>query len=101
MDSTKLKLNLIIAVTLIGVGFITLTFLFPNLSLVFLSLEVILLPAIYSYTNERNEKIMKEYYAQAIEQIESEATQLENRTQELTLQNEILKKELSYPRKRK
>ena len=60
-----------------------------------------MLPAIYSYVNERNEKILKEHYNGAIEEIESKSIELETRYQELIIQNEILKKELGYFRKRK
>lgn len=83
MDTTELKTNVIISVTLVGIAFIILTALLPQFSFVFLSIEVILLPAIYSYASERNEKMLRDHYHGLIEKIEERTTDLERKNQKL------------------
>jgi len=62
MNLTNLRTFMQITVTAIGIIFIILLYFFPTISIVLLSTELVLLPAIYIIGNNYIEKKLKVYY---------------------------------------
>lgn len=79
--------------TLTAVNFIILSYLFPKHSVVFLSIEVVLLPAVYIIGNYYIEYLIKEEDKELIENLSSKVEGLEQELANQIMVNQDLKNE--------
>lgn len=89
----KIKIITTIAATSTAILFLTLYFLFQEYGVLLLSIEVILLPAVYVVGNIFAESTMKEQHKEILEEIFAETKELERKYYNIVAQYEIVRRQ--------
>ena len=87
--------------TLSAVLFIILSFLFPELAIMILSVEIVLLPSIYMIGNECSEQLLKKEYNKNLEEIRQSIGELNEKYNNQMVLNSILRKKIKGLRNEK
>lgn len=96
MDLTNLRVLVTIFATMTAIIFILMSYVFPNYSVLVLTIEVILLPAIYIVGNYYVEHLLERKYNQEIDFLSVQTNQLNEKYNNQRLLNIELKAALKY-----
>lgn len=90
MNTFKLRIYMTIIPTITAILFIILSFLFPDLAMMILSVEIVLLPSIYIVWNECTEQLLSREYKRKINEIRESTEELTEKYKNLEITNSIL-----------
>lgn len=91
MELVHIRVWITILATSIAILFAIVTYLFPNQASILLTIEVILLPAIYIVGNYFAENIIEGRYQDQLGIIDKESRAMKDKVIELTYENQFLK----------
>ncbi len=99
MGITEIRVFVTIITTITAIIFILMSSIFPKLSSVILSIEIILLPTIYILSNIYIEKMIKDKYNTMINSLSGDVDSLNQKYYEQRLLNERLKYQIALVNK--
>lgn len=93
MKTDMIKIWTTVIATSTAVVFLILYYLFQDLAVLLLSIEVILLPAIYVIGNILAESVLQREHEKVLEEVYTDARELERKYYNLAAQYEILRRQ--------
>lgn len=99
MELVALRVIITILATLTALIFISLVYLFPEISVFLLTIEVLLLPTVYIVGNYIAEHLMEKRHNMTIGYISSQTDSLQEKYNKARLLNVKLEEEVRYLRK--